>query len=366
MRPLEDQNLHRLEALPSPARLKRELPPTPAIADTVLAARSAFRDALHGRDAERLVVIAGPCSIHDAEASLEYARRLARVADQTGDALLLVMRTYFEKPRTTVGWKGLVNDPSLDGSCDVERGLRAARQVLLEVNAMGLPCATELLDPVTPQYLADLLAWTAIGARTAESQTHREMASGLSMPVGIKNGTQGSVQVALDAIVSASHPHRFFGIDAEGGASVVHTRGNPDTHLVLRGGSDGPNHDALSVAAAARETAARGTARGVMVDCSHGNSRKDHRVQPATCREVLEQVRDGAAGILGMMLESHLVGGRQDWAPGGELAYGVSITDACLGWEETEPLLHEAAEAVRSRRGRPTRSGSRHGREAAA
>jgi 3-deoxy-7-phosphoheptulonate synthase len=257
------------------------------------------------------------------------------------------MRTYFEKPRTTVGWKGLINDPRLDGSCDIAHGLTLARRILLRLNELRLPCASELLDPVTPQYLADLLSWAAIGARTTESQTHREMASGLSMPVGFKNGTDGSLEGAANALISAAHPHGFLGIDAAGVAALVRTRGNRDGHLVLRGGGGRPNHDPASVADAARRTRALGIERGVLVDCSHDNSGKDPRRQGEVCRAVLAQVAAGSASLLGVMLESHLRPGRQEWGSGASLAYGVSITDACIGWEETEALLRELAEGVR-------------------
>jgi len=347
--PLENRNLVSLAPLEAPRAVKRRLPVPPRAAATVRGARAALRELVHGRDAGRLLVVVGPCSIHDEAAALDYAARLARVARETADALLVVMRTYFEKPRTTVGWKGLVNDPHLDGSCDVGHGLLLARRILLAVNSLGVPCATEVLDPVTPQYLADLVAWAAIGARTTESQTHREMASGLSMPVGFKNGTDGSLAGAANALVSAGHPHSFLGVDEGGASAVVKTRGNPDRHLILRGGARGPNHDAATVAEAARLAAAQGIARGVLVDCSHDNSRKDPARQPAVARAVLSQLQGGQRALLGVMLESHLVAGRQDWAHGVPLAYGQSITDACLGWGETEALLHELADGVRAR-----------------
>jgi 3-deoxy-7-phosphoheptulonate synthase len=256
------------------------------------------------------------------------------------------MRTYFEKPRTTVGWKGLLNDPRLDGSCDLPAGLELARAVLLRINELGLPCASELLDPIAPQYLGDLLSWAAIGARTTESQTHREMASGLSMPVGFKNNTDGDLRVALNAMISARHPHNFLGIDANGAVAVIQTQGNPDRHIVLRGGDRQANYDAAAVAGAAELVAGEGIARPLMVDCSHGNSSKDHRKQAAACRAVLEQVRAGERRVMGIMLESNLHPGRQDWMPDQPLARGVSITDACIGWEETETLLYELATAA--------------------
>ena len=287
-----------------------------------------------------------PCSIHDEDAALDYARRLRRLAERTRDALLVVMRTYFEKPRTTVGWKGLINDPNLDGSCDAALGLSLARRILLRVNELGMPCAAELLDPVTPQYLGDLVAWAAIGARTAESQTHREMASGLSMPVGLKNGTDGSLETAGNALVAAGAAQSFLGVDEDGAASVVATRGNPDRHLVLRGGASGPNYHPDHVERAAVLAAGQGIARGVMVDCSHDNSGQDPTRQREGLESTLEQAGPDAP-ILGFMLEGHLEAGRQDWAPGARLAYGVSLTDGCLGWDETERLLLRAADAVR-------------------
>ena len=300
-----------------------------------------------------------PRSLPDFEAALGYGERLARAAEPLADALLVVMRSYFEKPRTTVGWKGLINDPHLDGSCQVAEGLTRARRLLLGLNEMGVPCASELLDPFTPQYVADLLAWASIGARTIESQTHRELASGLSMPVGFKNGTNGNLDVARNAMLAAQHPHSFLGICADGTSAVVSTRGNPDCHLVLRGGSSGPNYDAESVARAA--ALAGGP---VMVDCSHGNSQKDHRRQLPVCRAVLEQLHSGRNQLLGVMLESNLEAGRQDWSPGKELARGVSVTDACIGWEDTELLLGELAEAAREAQNRVTspQSGEVQGR----
>ncbi len=341
---LEDRNVTEVVPLVAPRAVKQMLPVPDAVADTVRRAREAIRDVLHGRDRRRLVVIVGPCSIHDPTAALEYAERLARVARALRDRLMVVMRTYFEKPRTTVGWKGLINDPHLDGSCDIAAGLELARRILLDVNALGVPCASEVLDPITPQYVADLLSWAAVGARTTESQTHREMASGLSMPVGFKNGTDGSLQIALDAMVSARHAHSFLGINADGVTSIVRTRGNPDRHIVLRGGRGAPNH--ADVARAAALVAGEGIARPVMVDCSHGNSGKDPSRQAAVCREVLAHLGEAGGALMGFLVESNLHPGRQDWRPGAALRFGVSITDACIGWEETEALLHEIAAAV--------------------
>jgi 3-deoxy-7-phosphoheptulonate synthase len=343
--PVEDRNLSAIRPLIAPRLLKSRFPRDGAAEASVRRARRELRDCLHGRDATRLVVIVGPCSIHDPEAAFEYAERLREVAARHADALCVLMRTYFEKPRTTVGWKGLVNDPHLDGSRDVAEGLGRARSLLLRLNELGVPCASEVLDPFTPQFLADLLAWASIGARTAESQTHRELASGLSMPVGFKNPTDGSLEPARNAVVAAGHSHTFLGICADGAAAVVSTRGNPDCHLVLRGGSSGPNHDAAGVARAL--ALLEEPARPVLVDCSHGNSGKDHTRQGDACRLVLDQVRAGNRRILGLMLESNLEAGRQDWSPARPLRRGVSITDACIGWEETEALLGEAAAAVR-------------------
>ena len=348
--PIEDRNLASLRPLPPPRAVKAELPLTEAAATTVLEGRAAIRDALHGRDRHRLVVIVGPCSIHDPQAAIDYAERLRRVASATRDSLILVMRTYFEKPRTTVGWKGLINDPYLDGSCDLPAGLQLARRILLDINGMGIPCAGEMLDPIVPQYIADLLSWVAIGARTTESQTHREMASGLSMPVGFKNGTDGGLRVALNAMISARHPHCFLGIDANGAVSVVQTTGNPDRHIVLRGGEGDPNYGPEAIARAAALVADEAIARPIMIDCSHDNSGKDHQRQGAVCRAVAEQVHAGEAHVVGLMLESNLLPGRQNWMPDHALAYGVSITDACIGWDETEGLLYQLAESTPRRR----------------
>lgn len=344
---IEDRNLTGLRPLLPPRALKQRLPLSERAAATVVAGRQGIRDLIHGRDAERLLVIVGPCSIHDAGAALEYAERLRRAAEPLADRLHVVMRTYFEKPRTTVGWKGLINDPHLDGSCDVPAGIEQARRLLLDINELGLPCASELLDPFTPQYVADLLTWASIGARTTESQTHRELASGLSMPVGFKNGTDGDLAGAHHAMIAARHAHSFLGITADGQPAVVSSSGNPDRHLVLRGGTAGPNHDAESVTRAAARVAEEGLARAVMIDCSHGNSRKDPAQQPVVCRDVLAQVRQGTPEILGVMLESNLEAGNQGWSPGQTLRRGVSITDACLGWDETADLLNEIAAAVK-------------------
>ena len=341
---IENQNLAEIRSLASPRELKKTRPLSEFAASTVLAGRRAIRDVIHGRDARRLVVIVGPCSIHDPDAALEYGARLRQTAQALEGQLVVAMRTYFEKPRTTVGWKGLINDPELDGSCRVERGLELAREVLLELAHLGVPCASEVIDPFTPQFVGDLLTWASIGARTAESQTHRQLASGLSMPVGIKNGTNGSLSVAANALVAARSAHSFLGITADGDAAVVRTTGNPDRHLILRGGGGQTNFASADIARAAK--LAEGLERPVMVDCSHGNSNKDYRRQAAACREVLTQVRHGNRAIMGLLLESNLHPGSQTWSPGAPLRYGVSITDACMGWEETRELLQEIAEAV--------------------
>lgn len=346
MRQIENQHVLELKPLVPPRDVKTRLPIGEAVSEIVFQSRQAIRRLLHGEDRDRLLVIVGPCSIHDPAAAYEYAGLLKRAADATRDRLLIVMRTYFEKPRTTVGWKGLINDPHLDGSCDIATGIELARTILLNINQQGVPCASELLDPVTPQYTADLLSWSAIGARTTESQTHREMASGLSMPVGFKNGTEGNLQVALNAMVAARQPHHFVGINADGLTSIIKTTGNPDRHIVLRGGGGRTNYGREDIARAEAAVAAEGILRPIMVDCSHDNSCKDHRRQAEVARDVVRQFSEGRQSILGIMLESNLKPGKQTWRRGEPLAHGVSITDACLGWEETESLLFELAEAV--------------------
>ncbi|WP_455243634.1 3-deoxy-7-phosphoheptulonate synthase [Petrachloros mirabilis] len=344
--PLDNQHVIDIKALPSPRAIKTKLPITEEAAALVVETRDAIRRILHGQDRDRLLVIVGPCSIHDAEAAFEYAAKLKPVADALRDHLLIVMRTYFEKPRTTVGWKGLINDPHLDGTCDIATGMELARTILLRINQLGVPCATELLDPISPQYIADLISWTAIGARTTESQTHREMASGVSMPVGFKNGTEGSLQVAVNAMTSARTPHHFVGINADGQTSIIRTMGNPDRHIVLRGGGGRTNYDAEHVAKAEAAVAGEGISRPIMIDCSHDNSSKDHRKQGLVAREVLRQFREGRHTIMGLMLESNLNPGKQTWKQGIPLAHGVSITDACLGWDETASLLTELADSL--------------------
>jgi 3-deoxy-7-phosphoheptulonate synthase len=333
----------------SPAILLEEIPLSTASADTVASARRQVADVLAGAD-DRLVVVVGPCSIHDPAAAEEYAGRLHALAARLSGDLCVIMRVYFEKPRSTVGWKGLINDPDLDGTFHINKGLRAARGLLARLTARGLPCATEFLDPISPQFVADAISWGAIGARTVESQVHRELASGLSMPIGFKNGTTGAVQVAIDAVTASAQPHRFLGVTEQGLAGIVTTVGNPHCHVILRGGGGRPNFDGASVVAAAEAMRKAGLRPSLMVDCSHGNSQKDFRRQPAVAHVVAEQVAAGAAELVGVMVESHLVEGRQDLEPGRPLTYGQSVTDACLGWDATGPLLDELAEAVRARR----------------
>ena len=348
--PIQTENLHidTLRALPTPVQLATDLPRDDAISATVAGSRSAIRNILRGAD-DRLLVIVGPCSIHDPAAALDYAARLAEERRTLSDRLEIVMRVYFEKPRTTVGWKGLINDPHLDGSDRIEDGLPMARRLLLEVNRLGLPAATEFLDPILPQYFADLIAWGAIGGRTTESQIHRQLASGLSCPVGFKNGTDGGVQVALDAIRSAAAPHSFPAITADGRAAIATTTGNSACHVVLRGGHDGPNHDAQALAKVMAAADKAKVDPGIVIDASHANSGKDPMRQPAVVADIAGQVRSGSRAIRGVMLESHLVAGRQDQQPGRPLTYGQSITDGCLGWDDTRTLLHVLASAAGTR-----------------
>ncbi len=310
--------------------------------------RQAIHRILHGMD-DRLLVVVGPCSIHDPKAAIEYAKRLAAERERLKDRVEVVMRVYFEKPRTTVGWKGLINDPGLDGSFDINRGLRLARELLVEINELGLPAGTEFLDMITPQYVADLISWGAIGARTTESQVHRELASGLSCPVGFKNGTDGNVRIALDAIKAASQPHHFLSVTKGGHSAIVATNGNEDCHLILRGGK-APNFDRASVEAACREAGAAALACRLMIDASHGNSQKKHENQLAVARDIADQLSDGESRVFGVMVESHLVAGRQDLVAGRPLVYGQSVTDACIGWEDTIAVLDTLAEGVAERR----------------
>jgi 3-deoxy-7-phosphoheptulonate synthase len=345
----DDVRIENLRPLIPPAILMEELPLTGEQAQTVAAARSEIADVLAGKD-DRLLLVVGPCSVHDTQAALEYATRLKAVRDRHRDDVVIAMRTYFEKPRTTVGWKGLINDPDLDDTFSINRGLRVTRAFLRDVVALGLPPATEFLDPITPQFLADLVAWGAIGARTTESQVHRELASGLSMPVGFKNGTGGSVQIAVDAVRSAASPHHFLSVTKQGVAAIVSTRGNPHCHVILRGGASGPNFSEAHVAETVQALDRAKLRPVVMVDCSHANSGKDPTRQPAVLRDVAARIRRGDRSIFGLMVESFLVQGRQDATRGKSLVYGQSVTDACLGWDETEPLVAELADAVRERR----------------
>jgi len=332
----------------APAVLVHDLPLTPKAADTVLSARRALREILAGRD-PRLICVVGPCSVHDPQAARDYAGRLQALATRLSRDLFVVMRCYFEKPRTTVGWKGLVNDPGLDNSFRINDGLHIARGLLLAINEMGLPVGTEFLDPISPQYIADLVAWGAIGARTTESQVHRELASGLSCPIGFKNGTDGSVQVAVDAAQAASHPHHFLGVTKAGTVAVIATAGNPDCHVILRGGTKEPNYDAAAVEAAAGRMVSSSLRPNLIIDVSHANSRKDHHRQLEVCTAVAAQVAHGDRRIAGIMLESFLVAGRQDARPGQPLTYGQSITDACINWHDTENVLTRLAEATAAR-----------------
>jgi 3-deoxy-7-phosphoheptulonate synthase len=344
----DDLRIREIKELAPPTHLLREFNVTEPVAETVYRSRQAIHRILHGMD-DRLLVVIGPCSIHDPRAAREYAERLAGERKRLAADLEIVMRVYFEKPRTTVGWKGLINDPNLDGSFDINRGLRAAREVLLDINSLGLPAGTEYLDMITPQYVADLISWGAIGARTTESQVHRELASGLSCPVGFKNGTDGNVRIAVDAIKAASQPHHFLSVTKGGHSAIVSTNGNEDCHIILRGGRE-PNYSAQHVEAACRDSHAAGLACRLMIDASHGNSQKNAANQRAVVEDVAAQLERGEKRIFGMMIESHLVGGRQDLVAGRELTYGQSITDACMGWEDSVPLLDRLAVAIRQRR----------------
>jgi 3-deoxy-7-phosphoheptulonate synthase len=348
MQTTNDLRVETAMPIATPAEIKAELPISERAANTVSRARSEIEAILEGRD-PRLLVIVGPCSIHDPTAALDYAAQLHALRARYSRELLICMRGYFEKPRTTVGWKGLINDPHLDGSCDLGHGLRVARKLLLELAELGMPVANEALDPVMPQYLADLVSWSAIGARTTESQTHREMASGLSMPVGFKNGTDGGLSVAIHAMQASAAPHSFLGIDARGRVSIVRTSGNPYSHVVLRGGRNGPNYAEPAVRAAASALSLAGVNPRVLIDCSHDNSNKNHERQPQVASAVAEQVALGSQAVLGAMIESHLVAGRQDLVPGRPLVYGQSITDACIDFPTTERVLDELASASHAR-----------------
>jgi 3-deoxy-7-phosphoheptulonate synthase len=344
----DDVRIREIKPLITPLVLLSSLKESAASTQNILKTRAEIHRILHQAD-DRLLVIVGPCSIHDTKAGLEYARRLLEVHQNLVTDLLIVMRVYFEKPRTTVGWKGLINDPHLDGSYQINDGLESARKFLLDVNELGLPAGMEFLDTITPQYTADLVSWGAIGARTTESQVHRELASGLSCPVGFKNGTDGNVRVAIDAIKTASSPHHFLSFTKEGNSAIFSTTGNDDCHVILRGGKM-PNYAATSVEAACVSLVEAGLAPMLMIDCSHANSQKDYRQQKEVARDIAAQVSQGEARIMGVMVESHLNEGRQEHAPGCELAYGQSITDACLGWQDTVDLLEMLSRSVQTRR----------------
>lgn len=344
----KDLRISGTKEIQSPEELMRDLPMTEKAAATVTEARQQIYDALDGKD-DRLVVIIGPCSIHDTEAALDYARRLSKMIAELKDDLIIVMRVYFEKPRTTVGWKGLINDPLLDGSFHINQGVRKARELLLGLAEMGIPAGHEYLDLISPQYISDLVSWGAIGARTTESQVHRELASGLSAPIGFKNGTDGNLKIACDAIQAASKPHHFLSVHKNGQVAIVSTNGNKDCHVILRGGR-APNYDAGSVAAACAEMEAAKLPCHLMIDCSHANSSKQHQRQLEVCRDVAAQIASGEKRIMGVMVESHLKAGRQDVVTGKDLEYGLSITDACIGWDDSVKILQELADAVAERR----------------
>lgn len=345
---VDDLNVNSQEILISPAELKAELPASERAIEVVAAGRQVVRDILDRKD-HRLIVVIGPCSIHDPIAAMDYARRLKTLAEEVSDCLYIVMRVYFEKPRTTVGWKGLINDPYLNDSFKIQDGLHVGRKLLLDISELGLPCATEALDPISPQYLHDLISWSAIGARTTESQTHREMASGLSSAVGFKNGTDGSLTVAINALQSVSSPHRFLGINKEGRVSVVHTRGNAYGHVVLRGGNGKPNYDSVSVALCEKELLAAGVPNNIMVDCSHANSNKSHELQPLVMDNVANQIIEGNTSIIGLMVESNIGAGNQKIpADLSKLTYGVSVTDACIDWPSTETALRSMRAKIKN------------------
>ena len=344
---IDDVNIASVQALVTPAQLKNELPLSDAAYQTVLKGRQTVRDILNGDD-KRLFVVIGPCSIHDVKAAHEYADRLAVLSEKVKDTLYIIMRVYFEKPRTTIGWKGLINDPDMNDSFDIEKGLRIGRKLLLELNEKGLPCATEALDPNSPQYLQDLIAWSAIGARTTESQTHREMSSGLSSPVGFKNGTDGGLTVATNAMQAVKSGHSFLGLSEEGQAAIIRTKGNPYAHVVLRGGNGKPNYDASSVQEAEEALIKAKVSTKIMIDASHANSNKDPYLQPLVLRNILGQIQEGNKSIVAVMVESHLKGGRQD-IPANlcDLEYGKSVTDGCIDWDTTEQVLLEMHEQLK-------------------
>jgi 3-deoxy-7-phosphoheptulonate synthase len=345
---IDDVRIREILELAPPAHLVREFPVSEKAEATVYDARHTIHKVLHGAD-DRLVVIVGPCSIHDTKAAIEYAKKLAAVKDELQDALVIVMRVYFEKPRTTVGWKGLINDPRMDNSYKINEGLRLARNLLLDVNELGLPAGVEYLETITPQYIADFVSWGAIGARTTESQVHRQLASGLSCAVGFKNGTDGNIKIAVDAIKASAAPHHFLSVTKGGHSAIVSTAGNEDCHLILRGGK-GPNYDATHVEATAQELAKAGLPARIMIDFSHANSSKQHKNQIGVADNVAQQLEAGDDRIIGVMIESHLVEGRQDIVPGKPLTYGQSVTDACIGWDDTVAVLQRLATGVRARR----------------
>jgi 3-deoxy-7-phosphoheptulonate synthase len=348
----DDLRIREIKELATPADVMRDCPPSEEALATVATSRSALHRILHGQD-DRLAVVIGPCSIHDTKAAMEYAKRLVAERERHASELEIVMRVYFEKPRTTVGWKGLINDPDLDESYHIDKGLHLARRLLCDINALGLPAGCEFLDLITPQYIADLVAWGAIGARTTESQSHRELASGLSCPVGFKNGTDGNIKIAVDAVLAAAQPHHFMAVTKRGHTAIASTRGNEDCHVILRGGKL-PNYDAASVEGACAALAKAGLAERLMVDASHANSGKQPENQPRVIADIAAQLEAGETRIHGVMVESHLVAGRQDLVPGCELTYGQSITDGCIGWDTSVQVLERLAKAVRKRRERKT------------
>lgn len=344
---IDNVNVYSQDVLITPTGLKQELPVSADAREQVLQGRQTVRDILDHKDS-RIMIVIGPCSIHNVDEAKEYAKRLKALSDEVCDTLFLVMRVYFEKPRTTVGWKGLINDPYLNDSFKIEEGLRIGRQLLIDIAEMGLPTATEALDPISPQYLQELVSWTAIGARTTESQTHRELASGLSSAVGFKNGTDGGLTVAINALQSVSSPHRFLGINFDGGVSVIHTKGNPYGHIVLRGGADKPNYDSVSVAIAEQALAKAGISTNIMVDCSHANSNKNHELQPLVMDNVCNQIVEGNKSIIGLMVESNLNEGNQPITDDlSQLKYGVSVTDACINWDTTANALRSMREKLK-------------------
>lgn len=343
---IENVNIEDQQVLITPAALKEEMPLSDAARRTVLEGRQTINNILDGKD-PRLFLVVGPCSIHDPEAAMDYARRLKALADEVSDTLYLVMRVYFEKPRTTTGWKGLINDPHLDDSFDIEKGLHIGRRLLLDIAELGLPTATEALDPISPQYLQDTISWSAIGARTTESQTHREMSSGLSMAIGFKNGTDGALDVAVNAMKSTGSPHSFLGIDQQGQVAITRTRGNPYSHVVLRGGGGSPNYDSVNVALCEKELEKAGLRNAIMVDCSHANSNKDPAVQPLVMQDITHQIREGNTSIVGLMVESNLNWGKQSIGARDQMQYGVSVTDACIDWDTTEQAVRTMREELR-------------------